>query len=213
MTIDVKICGLKTQDAVDAAVSGGARMLGFVFFPPSPRCITPFEAVPLMKSVPQGVLRVGLFVDPDDLDVGAVCRQLPLDLVQLHGQESLARVSDIKAITGLPVMKAIGISDSDDIKRAHAYESICDYILLDAKPPKGAPLPGGNALSFDWGLILGETWTKPWLLAGGLNVDNLESAVKTSGAKFVDTSSGVEEPPGHKNVAKINQFLKLASLL
>jgi len=213
MSLDVKICGLKTTEALDAAIEGGASMVGFVFFPPSPRCVTPFEAINFLKRVPHGVRKVALFVDPDDYDVGAVCRQLPVDLVQLHGSESLERVADIKTITGLPVMKAVGIANADDIKLAHAYEPICERILLDAKAPKDAALPGGNALSFDWSLIANETWTKPWMLAGGLTPENLNDAVKISGATAVDVSSGVEDAPGHKSVQKIQDFLTLAATL
>jgi len=213
MSLEVKICGINSAEGLGAAVSGGASMLGFVFFPPSPRCVTPVEAKALMGLVPQGVQKVALFVDPDDFDVGAICRQLPIDLIQLHGAESLERVADIKAVTGLPVMKAVGIQGPNDIKRAHDYESVCERILLDAKAPKGAKLPGGNALSFDWDLIQGETWTKPWMLAGGLTAENVGAAVATSGATFVDTSSGVEDSPGHKSVQKIQEFLKLAKSL
>jgi phosphoribosylanthranilate isomerase len=213
MSIDVKICGLKTAEAVDAAIEGGASMVGFVFYPPSPRCVTPFEAINFLKRIPHGVRKVALFVDPDDYDVGAVCRQLPVDLVQLHGHESLERVVQIKTITGLPVMKAVGIASALDIKLAHSYENICERILLDAKPPKDAPLPGGNALSFDWTLIANETWEKPWMLAGGLSVENLAEAVKISGATAVDVSSGVEEAPGQKSVQKIQAFLSLAKSL
>ena len=213
MSIDVKICGINSAEALDAAAQGGARMLGFVFFPKSPRSVTPVEAQALMARVPEGVLKVALMVDPDDFDVGAVCRQLPVDVVQLHGSESLERVADIKAVTGLPVMKAVGIQGADDIKRAHEFEALCDYILLDAKAPEGADLPGGNALSFDWDLIRGETWAKPWLLAGGLNAGNLAEAVKTSGAGFVDVSSGVEDAPGRKSARKIREFLGLAASL
>lgn len=213
MSIDVKICGINSAEALDAAVDGGAKMLGFVFFPKSPRAITPVEAKALMGRVPDGVIKVALLVDPDDFEVGAICRQLPVDLVQLHGQENLERVADIKAITGLPVMKAIGIEAADDIARAHSYEGVCDRILLDAKPPKGAVLPGGNAVSFDWDLISGETWQKPWLLAGGLSASNLAEAVKSSGASFVDVSSGVEDEPGLKSPQKIREFLNLAKSL
>jgi len=213
MSIDVKICGINSPAALDAAVEGGAKMLGFVFFPPSPRCVTPTEAASLMARVPDGVLKVALMVNPDDFDVGAVCRQLPIDLIQLHGQETVERVADIKAITGLPIMKAVGIAGAEDIARAHDFEAVCERILLDAKAPQGSALPGGNALSFDWDLIRGETWAKPWLLAGGLNAQNLENAVKTSGAGFVDVSSGVEDAPGHKSVIKIGEFLRLAASL
>ena len=213
MVIDVKICGINSKEALDAAVAGGASMLGFVFFPASPRAVTPLEAKALMDRVPDGITKVALMVDPDDQDVGSICRLLPVDLLQLHGGETVARVSDIKAITGLPVMKAVGIAGPDDIQRAHGYETVCERILLDAKAPKDAVLPGGNALSFDWDLIAGETWEKPWMLAGGLNAENLGQAVKTSGATFVDVSSGVEDAPGRKSVDKISAFLKLAAAL
>ncbi|MCW8915110.1 MAG: phosphoribosylanthranilate isomerase [Magnetovibrio sp.] len=213
MSIDVKICGINSPEALDAAVSGGAKMLGFVFFPKSPRAVTPVEAKALMDRVPDGVTKVALMVNPDDYDVGAVCRHLPVDLLQLHGSETVERISDIKAITGLPIMKAVGIESPDDIAKAHEYETLCERILLDAKAPKGADLPGGNALSFDWTLISDEKWTKPWMLAGGLNAGNLAEAVKTSGATFVDVSSGVEDAPGQKSEAKIQEFLDLAKSL
>lgn len=213
MNIDVKICGINSPESLDAAISGGASMVGFVFFPPSPRAITPYEAKGLMSKVPAHIQKVALMVDPDDMDVGAVCRLLPVDLLQLHGQESLKRVADISAITGKPIMKAVGVSCAADIAKAHSYESICARILLDAKAPKDAKLPGGNALAFDWTLISGETWVKPWMLAGGLTAQNLAEAVRVSGAGAVDTSSGVEQAPGQKSVEKIHEFLKLAQSL
>ncbi len=213
MPVDVKICGIRTPEALDAAVSGGAKMVGFVFFPKSPRAVTPVEAQALMARVPDGVTKVALLVDPDDYEARAICRQLPVDVVQLHGSETLERVADIKAVTGKPVMKAVGIAGPDDIARAHEYEAVADHVLLDAKPPKDADLPGGNALSFDWTLIANEAWRVPWLLAGGLNAGNLAEAVKTSGAGFVDVSSGVEDAPGQKSVQKIREFLELARRL
>ena len=213
MTIDVKICGIRTAQALDAAVAGGAGMLGFVFFAKSPRAVSRDEARDLLVRVPQGITKVALMVDPDDDMARSIGAQLPFDLVQLHGSETVERVQQLKAITGLPVMKAVGISGPADIARAHAYEAVCDRILLDAKPPTGASLPGGNALSFDWELIRGETWQKPWMLAGGLSVENLAEAVKISGANAVDVSSGVEDAPGEKSVDKINAFLKLAATL
>lgn len=213
MPVDVKICGIRTPGALDAAVSGGAKMVGFVFFPKSPRAVTPVEALALMARVPDGVTKVALLVDPDDYEARAICRQLPVDLVQLHGSETLERVADIKAVTGKPVMKAVGVAGPDDIARAHEYEAVADHVLLDAKPPKDADLPGGNALSFDWALIANETWTTPWLLAGGLNAGNLAEAVKTSGAAFVDVSSGVEDAPGQKSPEKIKAFLDIAASL
>jgi len=213
MAIDVKICGINSIEALDAAVDGGAKMLGFVFFNKSPRVVTRDEARDLLARVPEGITKVALMVEPDDSKAHSIGRQLPFDMIQLHGSESVERVAELKTITGLSAMKAVGIEGSDDIARAHAYEEVCERILLDAKPPKGAALPGGNALSFDWTLIADEKWLKPWLLAGGLNADNLAEAVKTSGASFVDVSSGVEDAPGQKSVQKIRAFLALAQTL
>jgi len=213
MSIDVKICGINTAEALDAAVAGGAKMLGFVFFNKSPRVVTRDEARDLLARVPEGVTKVALMVGPNDFKAHSIGRQLPFDMIQLHGSETLQRVADLKAITGLPVMKAVGIEGPEDIVRAHAYEDVCERILLDAKPPKDAVLPGGNALSFDWTLIAGEKWRKPWLLAGGLTAGNLAEAVQTSGARFVDVSSGVEEAPGRKSPEKIREFLALAETL
>ncbi|MCR4379046.1 MAG: phosphoribosylanthranilate isomerase [Rhodospirillales bacterium] len=213
MPIDVKICGINSIDALDAAVQGGAKMLGFVFFAKSPRVVTRDEARALLARVPDGVLKVALLVNPNDFNAHSIGRELPFDIVQLHGDESVERVAEIKTITGKSVMKAVGIAGPQDIKHAHAYEAVAERILLDAKAPPGAVLPGGNALSFDWQLISGEIWQKPWLLAGGLNAGNLEIAVKTSGATFVDISSGVEDAPGHKNPELIREFLSLAASL
>ncbi|HEY9080555.1 phosphoribosylanthranilate isomerase [Magnetovibrio sp.] len=213
MSIDVKICGINSAEALDAAAAGGAKMLGFVFFEKSPRNVTIDEARDLLTRVPEGIIKVALMVNPNDTETQSIARQLPFDMIQLHGSETVERVAELKAITGLTVMKAIGIAGSDDIARAHTYEEVCERILLDAKPPKDATLPGGNALSFDWSLIAGEKWQKPWLLAGGLNAGNLAEAVKTSGAGFVDVSSGVEDAPGRKSVEKIRQFLQRAHSL
>ena len=213
MPIDVKICGINSVEALDAAVVGGAKMLGFVFFSKSPRALSHDEARDLLARVPTGILKVALMVSPDAVNARSIARQLPFDMVQLHGSESPARVAELKAICGLSVIKAIGIADPADITLAHSYEDVADRILLDAKPPKDAALPGGNALSFDWSLIAGETWAKPWMLAGGLNAHNLAEAVKISGAKCADVSSGVEDRPGVKSVAKIREFLRLAHSL
>lgn len=213
MSIDVKICGINSSAALDAAAQGGAKMLGFVFFEKSPRNVTLDVARDLLARVPDGVTKVALMVNPSDSQAQFIAHQLPFDMIQLHGSESVERVAELKTITGLSAMKAVGIADPDDIARAHTYEDVCERILLDAKPPKDAMLPGGNALCFDWSLIAGEKWRKPWLLAGGLNADNLAEAVKTSGASFVDVSSGVEDAPGRKSVEKIRAFLALAQSL
>ena len=213
MTIDVKICGLKTPQAVAAAVDGGAAFIGFNFFQNSPRFVTPDAAAVLATAVPDTVIRVGLFVDATDDDIGAAVASGALDMLQLHGSESPGMVAQIKERFGLPVMKAIAISTADDIATAHTYEAIADRLLFDAKAPAGATRPGGNALSFDWELIADTDWALPWMLAGGLNAENLGEAVIVCGPRAVDVSSGVEDAPGVKNPDKIRQFLALAQTL
>jgi phosphoribosylanthranilate isomerase len=212
MPVDVKICGLKTAEAVDAAVEGGAFMTGFVFYPPSPRNLSPADAAPLVARVPAGVVKVGLFVDAADDAIDAVLDAAPLELLQFHGSESPDRVRAVKDRTGLPVMKVVPLASEDDLEAASDYEACADRLLFDAKPPKdmAGALPGGNALAFDWALLKGRTWALPWMLAGGLTADNLAEAVATSGATALDVSSGVEDAPGVKNVAKIRAFLAAA---
>ncbi len=207
MALEVKICGLNTPAALDAAVAAGARLVGFVFFPPSPRVLSPAAAAALARRVPPGVLRVGLVVDADDATLDAILAAVPLDLLQLHGQESPERVAAVRARFGLPVIKAIAVEQAADLAAAERYAGIADRLLFDARPPKGALLPGGNARSFDWRLLAGRSWPRPWLLAGGLHAGNLAEAVRLSGAAAVDVSSGVEEAPGRKNVGLIRAFL------
>ncbi len=211
MPPDVKICGLKTAAAVAAAVSGGARLVGFVFFPPSPRGIAPSEAAALSAQVAPGVTRVGLFVDADDAFMDAVLAEVCLDMLQFHGDEPAERVLEARRRHRLPVMKAIGITGPKDLETARAYEGAADRLLFDAKPPPGASRPGGNARAFDWGLLGGQTWRLPWMLAGGLDAANVAEAVRVSGAAAVDVSSGVEDGPGVKNLKKIGEFLEAIS--
>lgn len=213
MAIDVKICGLTTAAAVAAAVDGGARFVGFVFFPPSPRSLTPDAAAALTAAVPAGITRVALTVDADDALLEAIVAGAGIDMLQFHGTEAPARVADIRERHGLPVMKAVAIAGADDIGRARAYEPVADRLLFDARPPEGATRPGGNALAFDWALIRGEVWRVPWMLAGGLTIDNVADAVRTSGAGAVDVSSGVEDAPGVKDPEKIAAFLRFAATL
>jgi phosphoribosylanthranilate isomerase len=215
VAVEAKICGLKTADAVDAAVAGGACMVGFVFFAKSPRNLTPVAAGALGKRVPAGIAKVGLIVDATDDNIAAILAEAPLDLLQLHGHETPERTAAIRARFGLPVMKVISIADAADFAVVGAYEAVVDRLLFDAKPPKSmtGALPGGNALSFDWSLLGGKTFRRPWMLAGGLNSGNLATAVEQTGAKAVDTSSGVEDRPGEKNVNKIKEFLALARTL
>ena len=215
MALRAKICGLNHPAAVAAAVAGGARYLGFVFYPPSPRALEPGKAAALGANVPPGIVKVGLFVDASDEEIAQTLAEAPLDMLQLHGDETPRRVKDIRRRFGRPVMKALRIASAADIAAADEYLPAVDWLLFDAKPPpemKGA-LPGGNAVSFDWSLIKGRGWSKPWMLSGGLNAGNLADAVATTGATAVDVSSGVEDSPGRKNPEKIAAFLKLAASL
>lgn len=211
MALEVKICGLADAVALDAAVSGGARMVGFVFYPPSPRALAPAAAAALALRVPPGVSRVGLVVDADDAAIAAILAQVSLDLLQLHGSETPARVADVRSRFRLPVIKAIAVEDVDDLAAADPYVAVADRLLFDARPPKDATRPGGNARAFDWRLLAGRGWPVPWLLAGGLQADNLAEAVRLSGAAAVDVSSGVEDASGHKSVALIRAFLDAAA--
>ncbi|TCS61634.1 phosphoribosylanthranilate isomerase [Varunaivibrio sulfuroxidans] len=213
MALEVKICGVKHPDAVAAATMGGAKMLGFVFVPRSPRAVTVAEARDLMALVPPEVLKVALVVDPDDDVLKALRHELPIDLWQLHGKETPERVAAVKAMTGIGVIKAVAIGDEGDVINAGGYEQVADRLLFDAKPPPGATLPGGNAQPFDWTILSGRVWLKPWMLAGGLHAGNLVQAVCASGAQAVDVSSGVEDAPGEKSPRKIKEFLRLAAAL
>ncbi len=204
---DVKICGLKTPEAVTAAVDGGATYVGFVFFPPSPRNVNAEEAAALAGLAPNRVKKVGLFVDADDRTIRSALDICPLDILQLHGKETPERVATARENFSLPVMKACSIAGPDDIRRARDFEPVADLLLFDARPSKEAALPGGNALAFDWKLLAGTSWSKPWLLAGGLDPDNVAEAIRISGAPGVDVSSGVESAKGVKDIGRINAFL------
>jgi phosphoribosylanthranilate isomerase len=207
MEIEVKICGLSTAQALTAAVRGGARYVGFVFFAASPRRIAPEHAAALGRHVPAGVSRVGLVVDAADDELDALVARVPLDMLQLHGAEPPERVADVRQRLGLPVIKAVPIAERGDLVRARAYEVVADRLLFDARPPAGATRPGGNASPFEWGLVRGVDWRIPWFLAGGLDATNVAEAVRRSGARAVDVSSGVEAAPGIKSIDKIEAFL------
>jgi phosphoribosylanthranilate isomerase len=212
MSVLVKVCGLDAPDSVAMAVVEGAAMLGFVFYPPSPRNLAPAEAGRLVASVPSGIDRVGLFVDPTDAEIGAVLAAAPLDLIQLHGSETVERVRKVRATFKRPVIKAIKVETAADIDAAAAFDGVADWLLFDAKPPKTLvnALPGGNRVSFDWRLLKGRRFKRPWLLAGGLDADNLAEAVRLSGAPAIDVSSGIESRPGVKDPALIKAFLTAA---
>lgn len=209
--ISVKICGLTELDTLRAAAEAGARYVGFVFFAKSPRHLEPAAARDLASHVPVGVAKVALTVDATDAELDRLLGAVPLDMLQLHGKESPARVSEIRSRYGLPVMKAIGVADETDLAAIDLYSDVADQLLIDAKPPKNADLPGGNGLAFDWRLLAGRKyWRRPWMLAGGLTPDNVADAVRMTGARQVDVSSGVESAPGVKDPALIDAFIRAA---
>ncbi|WPY94303.1 phosphoribosylanthranilate isomerase [Limimaricola variabilis] len=211
MPVSVKICGLSDRAGLDAAVAAGARYVGFVFFARSPRCVSVETAAALALEVPPGVAKVALVVDADDATLDDIVARVPLDMLQLHGRETPERVAEIRARHGLPVMKAVGVATEADLPALDLYAAVADQILVDAKAPAGAALPGGNGLAFDWRLIAGQRWPVPWMLAGGLTPENLAEAVKRTGARQVDVSSGVESAPGRKDADRIRAFLSAAS--
>ncbi len=209
----VKICGLTSAAAVAHAADAGAAYVGFNFYSPSPRSLELDAARALAEGAPAGVTRVALVVDAEDAFLDRLVATVPLDMLQLHGHESPERVTAIRARTGLPVMKVIGIRDAGDVARIAEYEAVAEQLLIDARPPRqGAGiLPGGNALSFDWRLIAGRRWARPWLLAGGLTAANVAEAIRLTGAVRVDVSSGVEATRGVKDLEKISAFIRAAS--
>jgi phosphoribosylanthranilate isomerase len=214
MSVTVKICGINDAAGLDAAAAAGAEMIGFNFFPPSPRAVTPEAAASLSARHAGGPLRVGLFVDPDDATLEATLNAVRLDVVQLHGDEPPDRARTLRGRFGVPVMKAVGVATAEEVAAAISrYAPVCDWLLFDAKPPPaGTPgaLPGGNAAPFDWSILRGARVPVPWLLAGGLTPGNVAEAVAASGAPGVDVSSGVESARGVKDPALIAAFVAAA---
>ena len=208
--VRVKICGLRTPADVTAVARAGAAYAGFVFFAKSPRNVTLPEARLAALAAPPGLAKVALTVDADDATLDAIVEAVPLDMLQLHGRESPDRVAQVRARYRLPVMKAIGLADEGDLPAIFAFSAVADQILIDAKPPRGADLPGGNGLAFDWRLLAGRRWLRPWMLAGGLTAKNVAEAVRLTGARQVDVSSGVESAPGVKDAARIAAFVAAA---
>ncbi|MCA1285006.1 phosphoribosylanthranilate isomerase [Salipiger bermudensis] len=209
--IRVKICGLTRPEDVVTAAEAGASYAGFVFFPKSPRHVSVSQARELALTAPVGLAKVGLVVNADDALLDEILEQVPLDMLQLHGRESVDRVAEIRSRYGLPVMKAVGVASEADLPALLDYGKVADQILVDAKAPKGAALPGGNGLAFDWRLIAGRRWPCPWMLAGGLTPANVGQAIAMTGARQVDVSSGVESEPGVKDAARISAFLQAVS--
>jgi phosphoribosylanthranilate isomerase len=206
MTVEAKICGLSTAETLDAAVAAGARFVGFVTYPRSPRHVASNDVLKALGArVPKGVIRTGLFVDPDDALLDERLATGAIDLLQLHGAETPERVAAIKARTGKAVMKVIKVGEASDIERGiAAYAGVADRLMFDVA---GGTLQGGNAMAFDWTFLSGRTVPLPWLLAGGLTPDNVAEAVRVTGAPTVDVSSGVESSRGVKSVELIRAFL------
>ena len=209
--VRVKICGLTRPDDVAAAVASGATYLGFNFFPKSPRFLELDLAARLALGVPDGVAKVALVVNADDTTLDTLVGTVPIDMLQLHGNETPERVSEVKARFGLPVMKVVGVATAKDLPELDAQAEVADQLLVDAKPPPGADRPGGNAISFDWNLITGRRWPVPWMLAGGLTPENVAEAVAKTGARQVDVASGVETAPGIKDPRRMQAFVAAAS--
>ncbi|MBX3455742.1 phosphoribosylanthranilate isomerase [Ferrovibrio sp.] len=210
MGLFTKICGLSEPVGLQTALDHGADMVGFVFFQASPRNVGAEAAAQLLQQVPSGVDRVGVFVDPENDYLDTVLGKARLDLLQLHGDETPERCRAIAIYFGLPLIKAIKVSSPADIEKAREYEDIVDWLMFDASPPKDATRPGGHGLSFDWTMLKGQSFKRPWLLSGGLHAGNLAEAANKSGANAVDVSSGVESAPGRKDPEKIRAFLAAA---
>lgn len=207
MTRDIKICGLKTPEALDAAIVGGASHVGFIFFAKSPRYIAPADAAPLAaRARDKGVVPVAVTVDADDAFLNEIVAAMRPGLLQLHGRETPERVATVKARHGLPVMKALAISTAEDLDKRLPYETVADRFLFDAKPPKGSELPGGNAVSFDWSLLAGLPADTDYLLAGGLDAGNVGDALAIADPPGLDISSSVESAPGIKDPVLIEAF-------
>ena len=210
MALFTKICGLNDPQALTTAVEHGADMCGFIFFPPSPRNLTAEAAEELLREMPTGIDRVGVFVDPETDYLDRILAKARLDLLQLHGDETPDRCRAISIYFGLPIIKAFKVSTREDLEKARDYEDLVDWLLFDARPPAGADRPGGHGKSFDWTMLKGMSFNRPWILSGGLTPENLAEAVRQSGATAVDVSSGVESAPGKKDPAKIRAFLEAA---
>ena len=208
--IRVKICGLRTLADVAAVAASGAGYIGLNFFPPSPRYLTLAEGRMLALAAPEGLAKVALTVDANDEGIDALVEAMPLDMLQLHGNETPERVASVRTRYGLPVMKVIGVRDEGDLAALLDFSTVADQIMIDAKPPKGAALPGGNGVPFDWRLVAQRRWLRPWMLAGGLTAENVAEAVRLTNARQVDVSSGVESAPGVKDHARIAAFVAAA---
>lgn len=202
----IKICGLRTVADVQAVAAAGAAYMGLNFFPPSPRYLSLTAARVLALAAPVGLAKVALTVDADNAVMDALVEAMPLDMLQLHGHETPDRVAEVRTRYGLPVMKVIGVRDEGDLAALFDFSTVADQLMIDAKPPKGAVLPGGNGVPFDWRLVAQRRWLRPWMLAGGLTPANVAEAVRLTNARQVDVASGVESAPGVKDPTRIAAF-------
>ncbi len=207
---DVKICGLATADAVHAALAGDARWVGFVFFPPSPRNLSPETARPLAAIARGKADIVAVTVDAGDALLAMIADRVAPDWIQLHGAESPARVAAARTFARKGVIKALPIARGEDFAAAAAFEPVADWLMFDAKAPPNADRPGGHGAAFDWTMLAGRRFSRPWMLSGGLNPENAPAALAASGAEALDVSSGVESAPGVKDAARIAAFLAAA---
>lgn len=204
-----KICGIRDPEALEAALNANAAYIGFVFFSPSPRALTPADAAALSEQVGRRAIRVGLIVNATDVDIAAILAETPLDMLQLHGSETPDRTAAVRGRFGLPVIKALPIATAEDVTGAAEFRDVAEILLFDAKPPnRPDALPGGNAESFDWTLLADNPPDGKWMLSGGLKASNVAKAIQLSGAHAVDVSSGVERARGEKDPAMIEAFLK-----
>lgn len=208
MRLDIKICGLKTPDALAAALDAGASHVGFIFFARSPRHVTPEQAGRLRAAARGRARAVAVTVDADDAALDAIVRQMAPDMLQLHGRETPERVAAVRARYGLPVMKALAVREAADLERAAAYRGIAERMLFDAKAPAGSALPGGNGVAFDWSLLAALPPDADYLLSGGLDAANVAEALATARPSGLDVSSGVERAPGDKDPALIGRFFE-----
>lgn len=206
----VKICGVRSRGDIRAAAENGASYIGLVFYPPSPRCVSIADARWLAEGAPEGITRVALTVDADDATLEEILAEVPVDMLQLHGSESPRRVREVRQRFGLPVMKAVGVSEPDDFKWVWKYARAADQLLIDAKPAPETQLPGGGGVPFDWRLMKRRRWRVPWMLAGGLTPENVGEAIRLTGATQVDVSSGVERERGVKDHELIAAFVAAA---
>lgn len=207
MTTRAKICGLTTTEALDASLAGGAAFVGAVIFPKSPRHIDPLHAATLFERARGKAKVVAVTVDADDALLTEIALILKPDLIQLHGRETPERAAQVRTLTGAGIVRALSVRTAADLEAAGDWESASDHLMFDARPPEGSILPGGVGASFDWTLLAGRTFARPWFLAGGLDSDNVAEAIRTTGAPFVDVSSGVESAPGVKDPTLIGAFL------